>query len=299
MNERARTLLVSLRHARRAYAFEHGREPTHVALNPVDVLELETAPALSAFAHGSVGERFVAGMSLVEDSEVPTGTLEYADRALAARRSGRRPVVASEQRSKVDTRMGVSLNSEVARGNARSPITVRLKRIDQWSPFLGDARLDRRHRHLGKTAGDERSEGHAERLLLGIAGCAGEYEAQATPRIFHPGCDAGIGWFEAETVPAFEEAHLFGEVTSLGEEVLGVAVDGDASSEASKGVRGQRRRGEQPPCFEVEDRIHGWGCPSGFRVSVTVGARRSPVHFFTCHSSNHNYGSSTYRRERA
>jgi hypothetical protein len=76
MNGRTRTLLVSLRHARRAYAFEHGREPTHVALNPVDVLELETAPALSAFAHGSVGRRFVAGMRLVEDLEVPTGTYE-------------------------------------------------------------------------------------------------------------------------------------------------------------------------------------------------------------------------------
>ncbi len=61
MNERTRRLLVSLRHARRAYAFEHGREPTHVALNPADVLELETAPALSAFADGCVGERFVAG----------------------------------------------------------------------------------------------------------------------------------------------------------------------------------------------------------------------------------------------
>ena len=76
MNERTRTLLVTLRHARRAYAFERGREPTHVALNPVDVLELETAPALSAFAHGSVGGRFVAGMRLVEDLEVPTGNYE-------------------------------------------------------------------------------------------------------------------------------------------------------------------------------------------------------------------------------
>ena len=53
-----------------------GREPTHVALNPVDVLELETSPALSAFAHGSLGKRFVAGMRLVEDPDVPAGSYE-------------------------------------------------------------------------------------------------------------------------------------------------------------------------------------------------------------------------------
>ena len=76
MNERTRRLLVSLRHARWAYAFEHGREPTHVALNPADVLELETTPALSAFTEGSVGERFVVGMSLVEDLDVPIGSHE-------------------------------------------------------------------------------------------------------------------------------------------------------------------------------------------------------------------------------
>ncbi len=76
MNERTRRLLVSLRHARWAYAFEHGREPTHVALNPADVLDLETTPALSAFAEVPPGKRFVAGMSLVEDLGVPTGSHE-------------------------------------------------------------------------------------------------------------------------------------------------------------------------------------------------------------------------------
>ena len=76
MNERIRTLLVTLRRARGGYACECGREPTHVALSPADVLELVTAPALSAFADGSVGERFVAGVSLVEDPEVPTGSYE-------------------------------------------------------------------------------------------------------------------------------------------------------------------------------------------------------------------------------
>ena len=74
MNERTRRLLVSLRHARWAYAFEHGLEPTHVSLNPADVLELETTPTLSVFAHSSAEERFVAGMSLVEDLDVPTGS---------------------------------------------------------------------------------------------------------------------------------------------------------------------------------------------------------------------------------
>ena len=79
MNERTRRLLVSLRHARWAYAFEHGREPTHVALNPADVLELETTPALSAFVEVPTGKRFVAGMSLVEDLDVPTGSHELWD----------------------------------------------------------------------------------------------------------------------------------------------------------------------------------------------------------------------------
>ena len=75
----------------------------------------------------------------------------------------------------------MSSNSEVARANAQSPMTAGLEPIAQRSPFVGYVRLDGRHRHLGKTTGDERSEDHTERLLLEIADRAGEYEAETAP----------------------------------------------------------------------------------------------------------------------
>ena len=175
-------------------------------------------------------------------------------------------------------------------------MTVGLEPIAQRSPFVGYVRLDGRHRHLGKTTGDERSEDHTERLLLEIADRAGEYEAETAPRALHPSREAGIGRFKAEAVPVLERARLLTEATSQGEEVLGVAVGGDASSEASHGVRGQGRRDEEPVRFEVEDRIRGPGCRFGFHVLVRVKARRTPATFITCHSSNRDDGSSTCRR---
>ena len=129
--------------------------------------------------------------------------------------------------------------------------------IIQPSPFPGNARIDRRHRHLGPPAGDQGGEDDPERSLLTGKGRAGEHEPEGAAGALHSRGDAGIGWFEAEAVPLFEGFDPLGEAAGQREKVLRAAIGGDVSPEAPRSLRGQRRRYEQPFRLEIEGRVHG------------------------------------------
>jgi hypothetical protein len=162
--------------------------------------------------------------------------------------------------------------------------------IGRRTPPFGDTGFDRRHRYLREATGDQGGEDHAERWRsLIIGGGAGEQETSATANnLLRPRGDAGIGRVEAETVPALDGAHLLAEATSQGEEVLRVALGVDASPEASHGVRGQRRRYEEPPRFEIEGCVHG--C-SNLLVYVPLGAYlSSPVAHWPIYTEGNKHG---------
>jgi hypothetical protein len=129
------------------------------------------------------------------------------------------------------------------------------RQIGQRPPFFGNARCDRRNRNLGKTAGDEGREDHAERFFVAIVGRTGQHKAEAAD-VLHPGRNTGIGWFEAKVVPAFDGHYLFAEAASQREEIVRASVGGDPSAEAPQGVRGKRRRYEEAPRLEVWIRVH-------------------------------------------
>ncbi len=163
-------------------------------------------------------------------------------------------------------------------------IRPKLERIGHRAPLFGDAGFDRRDRHLREAAGDEGSKDHAERLPILVEGGTGEQETQAAANDFRPRGDAGIGWIEAETVPALDGARSLAEATSQGEEILRVALGDDTAFKASHGMRGQRRRYEEPPRFKVEGSIHR--C-SNLLVDIPLYAYfSSPV----AHSLEHTEG---------
>src|SRR5918997_6140416 len=135
---------------------------------------------------------------------------------------------------------------------------VRVSRqIIQFLPSPGNMRVDRRHRHLGASAGDQGGEDDPERSLLTGKGRAGEHEPEGAAGPLHSRGDAGVGWFETEAVPPLEGLDLLGEPAGQREKVLRAAIGGDATPKASRSLRGQRRRYEQPLRLEVEVRVHG------------------------------------------
>ena len=136
-----------------------------------------------------------------------------------------------------------------------------LEKVGCGAPPFGDAGFDRRHRHLGKAARDKRGEDHAERILLVIEGRAGEHEAGAAGNDLRPRCEAGIGWLEAEAIPAFDGPDLLAEEASQGEEALRLAFVNDASMENPHGVGGKRRRYKEASRFEVESWVHRYSDP--------------------------------------
>jgi hypothetical protein len=145
----------------------------------------------------------------------------------------------------------------VARSMVRSS-----RQVIQLLPSPGNVRLDRCHRHLGPSTGDQGGEDDPERFLLTGEGRAGEHESGGAAGALHSWSDAGEGRFEAEAVPSFDGAHLLGEAAGHREKVLRFAIGGDVSSEAPRSLRGQRRRYEQPLRLEVECWIHGPGARS-------------------------------------
>jgi hypothetical protein len=99
--------------------------------------------------------------------------------------------------------------------------------IIQLSPLHGDMRLDRRHRHLGPSAGDQGGEDDPEQSLLTGQGRAGEHESEGAAGALHSWGDAGVGWFEAEAVPLFEGLDPLGQAAGQREKLLRAAIGVD------------------------------------------------------------------------
>src|SRR5918992_2815698 len=60
-------------------------------------------------------------------------------------------------------------------------------------PTFGNARSSRRHRHLGRAAGDERGKDHTNRSSHPIADAAREHEPGGPPDALGSGASAGAG----------------------------------------------------------------------------------------------------------
>jgi hypothetical protein len=123
-------------------------------------------------------------------------------------------------------------------------------------PIFGNACPGRSHRDLGRAAGDEGSEDHPDRVPVRIASFACEQQTMSSTSALRPGRDAGVGRFEAETVPALDRSRSFVQPASQVQKFPGAAASGEASSEAPPGLRGQRRRYKEASRLEVEDRVH-------------------------------------------
>jgi hypothetical protein len=113
-------------------------------------------------------------------------------------------------------------------------------------------RLDRRHRHLGLSARDQGGKDNPEWFFLTGIGCASEHESEGAAGALNSCGDSGEGRFEAEAVPSFDRADLFGEVAGHREKILRINIGGDVSSKVSQNLGGQRRRYEQSLRLEVE-----------------------------------------------
>jgi hypothetical protein len=144
--------------------------------------------------------------------------------------------------------------------------------IIQLLPSPGNMRPDRRHRHLGPSAGDHGGEDDPEWSLLTGKGRAGEHEPEGVAGALHPCGDTGVGWFEAEIVPSFEGVDPLGEAASQRKKALRVAIGGDVSPEAPRSLRGQRCRYEHPLRLEIEGRVR-----IPVKLSETPGKIRRPA----------------------
>ena len=150
------------------------------------------------------------------------------------------------------------------------------------APLFGDAGFDRRHRHFGKAAWDKRGEDHSERILLVIEGHAGEHEAGAAANDLRPRCKTGIGWLEAEAIPAFNGPDLLAEAASQSEETLRPAIVIDASMENPHGVRSERRRYKEASRFEAESWVHRYSDPMRPLTQSLCTYPSSPAKLFAC-----------------
>jgi hypothetical protein len=123
-------------------------------------------------------------------------------------------------------------------------------------PIFGNARSGRRHRHLGRAAGDERGKDHTKRSSDPIADVAREHEPGGPPDALGSGRDAGVGRIEAETVRALDRARSLAHPAGEIQEFPNAKVGSEAASQAPPGLRGQRRGYEEASPLEVEGRIH-------------------------------------------
>jgi hypothetical protein len=123
-------------------------------------------------------------------------------------------------------------------------------------PLFGDARLWWCHRHLRGPAGYERGEGNAHSAPVVVGDPAGEQEPAGSPDALGSGRDAGVGWIEAETVRALDRSRDLVQPASQVQNLSRVATCGDSSSQAPAEMRGQRRRDEETPRFEVKGWVH-------------------------------------------
>ncbi len=129
-------------------------------------------------------------------------------------------------------------------------------KVARRPPTFGNARSSRRHRHLGRTAGDERGKDHTNRSSDPIADAAREHEPGGPPDALGSGRDAGVGRIEAETVRALDRARSLAHPAGQIQEFPDANVGSEAASQAPPGLRGQRRGYEEASPLEVEGWIH-------------------------------------------
>jgi hypothetical protein len=129
-------------------------------------------------------------------------------------------------------------------------------KIARRPPTFGNARSSRRHRHLGRPAGDKRGKDHTNRSSDPIADAAREHEPGGPPDALGSGRDAGVGRIEAETVRALDRDRFLAHPTGQIQEFPDANVSSEAASQAPPGLRGQRRGYEEASPLEVEGRIH-------------------------------------------
>jgi hypothetical protein len=133
---------------------------------------------------------------------------------------------------------------------------VNLVKVAQGSPVSRDSCPGRRHRHLGRPAGDQRGKDHTEEGSIPVADAAREEDSASSPDDLGSGCEAGIGWIEAEAVAALDRACFLLQPVRQVQEFSGAATFGEAIPEAPPSVRGQRRGYKEASSLEVEDRVH-------------------------------------------
>src|SRR5829696_359878 len=108
-------------------------------------------------------------------------------------------------------------------------------KVARRPPTFGNARSSRRHRHLGRAAGNERGKDHTNRSSDPIADATREDEPGGPPDALGSGRDARVG-----RIQEFPDAN----------------VGSEAASQAPPGLRGQRRGYEEASPLKVEGRIH-------------------------------------------
>src|SRR5215211_5435046 len=154
------------------------------------------------------------------------------------------------------------------------PLTTPVRRcgvsvkVAQRPPVSRDARPGRRHRHLGRAAGDERGKDHTDGSSVPVADVAREQEPGSTADNLGSGRDARIGWLEAETVSAFDGARSLFQLARQVQEFSGTAAGGYTLSQVPPGLRRQ--------CcgYKEASRLKGWvhGSKKFARSWVVVAA---------------------------
>src|SRR5918995_2344657 len=150
-------------------------------------------------------------------------------------------------------------------------------KVAQRPPVSRDARPGRRHRHLGRAAGNERGKDHTDGSSIPGADVAREQEPEGAADALRSGCDARVGWLEAETVSALDWARSLVQAARQVQEFSGAAAGGEATPEAPPGLRSQRRGYEEASPLEVECWIH---------AQDSLARTRRVVHSSADHSSD-------------
>jgi hypothetical protein len=143
-------------------------------------------------------------------------------------------------------------------GSSATPVEWRgvSVKVARRPPPFRNGRSSRRHRHLGRPAGDERGKDHTNRSSDPIADAAREHEPGGPPDGLGSGRDAGVGRIEAETVRALDRARFLAHPAGQIQEFPDANVSSESASQAPPGLRGQRRGYEKASPLKVEGRIH-------------------------------------------
>jgi hypothetical protein len=153
-------------------------------------------------------------------------------------------------------------------GETRRVAAGLLREFGQRPPVVRDDRLGRRHRDLGSAPGYERGKGDADRYSVTIEDSTREQQPERVSGALRSARDPGIGRVETEMVRALDDVCLFSEPPGQDYEISSTATDGDATSQTSSGLRGQCRRDEEAPPFQVEEWIHALRIYASRRTAI-------------------------------